>query len=248
MADSMHDKSGRANARAVHRAMGRVVPISLLDEIGADANAIAATIAHIKARVNVNHSGAKALIAHAVAQEAEEGAAGMAGGFSFGNFLNKAEKVLGHVARYSRLAAAVPEAALAATHRLRGAGFSFGDFLRGARRVAGDVADVGMAAARAAQQYAPAASQAASQFGFDRLAGLADRAGQLASYAPSFRGEGGAGGYLIPAEAQYRVRGGMAIGGAGGMSLGGLSLGGLSLGGARKKKARRAVRGPAMMF
>lgn len=231
----MHDKQGRANARAVHAAMGRVVPITLLDAIGADAAAISATLAHIKSRINVNHQGAKALVAHAVAQEAQDAGMGeMSGGFSFGDFLHKAEKVLGTATKYGRLAAAVPAAALAATSRLRGAGFSFGDFLRGAKRVAGDVADVGLSAARTAQQFAPAASRAASGLGFDRIAGLADRAGQIASYAPMGAGGMSLGGYIVPAESQYRVRGGMA--------LGGMALGGLTLGGARKKKpARRSV-------
>jgi hypothetical protein len=217
--DSMHDKQGRANARAVHAVMGRVVPITLLDKIGADLDAISAVLKHIKTRINVNHQGAKALIAHAVAQEAEQSAgdSDMAGGFSFGDFLHKAEKVLGTATKYGRLAAAVPAAALAATSRLRGAGFSFGDFLRGAKRAVGDVADIGLSAARTAQQYAPAAARAASGLGFDRIAGLADRAGQIASYAPMggmSLGGMSLGGYIVPAESQYRLRGGLALGGA----------------------------------
>jgi hypothetical protein len=230
--DSMHDKQGRANARAVHHVMGRIVPISLLDTLGADAAALSATIAHIMQRVNVNHSGAKALVAHAVAQEHEE----QAGGFSFDDFLSGAEKVLNVSGRAGRIASATAAQALGAAHRLRGAGFSFSDFLKGAKKVATHAARGAQAAASAAQQYAPIASKAASSLGYGRVSDLADRASQIASYAPSFAGAGGLyiggeGGYIVPNERQYRV------GGAGGMSLGGLALGGARY---KKSRARRA--------
>ena len=220
----------RYSEEHVHQVAGRVIPITMLHELGVDEDHLHRCVQMICQHANLDERGAAALIAHAAADELEGGA------MSWDQLIKGAKHIFGAVAPVIRAAARkermamparaermAPRAQRSAASDVEGAGFSFSDFIKKAS-----------SAAKAVRKAAPIAIGLADALGQKKAADYA-RKGLKIGDQLGF----GAGGMALGG---YRKRGGIALGGAvlggrmrsaavGGMGLGGLALGGLALGG-----------------
>lgn len=192
----------------VHQVAGRVIPISMLMELGVDEDHLHRCVQMICEHANLDERGAAALIAHAAADELEGGA------ISWDQLIKGAKNIFGAVAPVVR---AIPEIK-AAIRKQRskemkmpmhmpmekmeaaGAGFSFSDFLKKAS-----------SAAKAVRKAAPVAISLAESLGHKKAADLARKGLKVSD--------------------QLGIGAGASLGGA---VLGGAVLGGAYLGGARR--------------
>lgn len=205
----------RYSEEHVHQVAGRVIPITMLQELGVDEDHLHRCVKMICEHANLDERGAAALIAHAAADELEGGA------MSWDQLIKGAKHIFGAVAPVVR---AIPEiraairkqrapASRMAMSDVAGAGFSFSDFIKKAS-----------SAAKAVRKAAPAAIGIADALGHKKAADFARKGLKIGDQLGFGAGGLALGGLTLGG---YRKRGGLALGGRmRSAAVGGLALGG----------------------
>ena len=231
------DARGRYTAASVHKVVGHRPRLALEKTLVDKLRDVQHLIDDIVLHVNVNPGGAKALIHHALAEEAEH-----AGGLDWGTLLNGAQKVFG-------VAQAVAPHALAAYKAAReasGGAWSLRGVLDKSKAFARHVAKM----ARNFVRHAPAMAEYASTFGqrgskvakhlstgAKRAESLAELISRVSPEEPTAVVESPVVQEAVKEAVKEAVEGATGSGiSLGGFALGGYPLGGLILGGGAKRK------------